>query len=364
MRRRLASVVLVVAATTGALVVATGVAHADSQEDAARKLVAYVPKDERNKCSIQDPTKTFPPVVAEAASVSARLDCGPDGDAQQLTYFQFTNADAMNRAYTGMSAGTVGKPYRSEEGKCPGEQTWGFNNGDDGRVACDYSTSTISGDPIAETVYRVWTYDRANILAFASAPVGNVDAVALRKWWLNNAGPLEEAGTVTGLAQPSTVSTHDAEQRLLKHVPKSMRKSCAAIPRQQIDNRFPTFYQDRLWANAAVSCTPTKPGAQLVSYVDVDPAVIDGYFATYVPPESTRSGDCPDFGTYHQGKGSKRRLVGQYSCYFSTNVGGAKVASYAWSDRKLGIIAIATNSTADATALKKWWEGSESGPEH
>lgn len=351
--------VLVVMVLVGSCISLPGIAHADPTEDAARTLVAFVPKDERYQCVVADATKALPRVGPEAASITAMLSCGPDRVAQAVYYFQFTNAAAMNRAYAALTNGIASEPVRSTDGKCPGEQTWGYHNGNDGRVACDYSTTDINNQAISETVFRAWTDNRANILSFASPKIANVDAVAFRSWWNQNAGPLETADSVKGLASPSSQSNSSAERTLLSHAPKSMRQSCAVIARQPSN---PNFFGDRLWVNAGVTCTPTQPGANTVSYLAVDPAAIDGYFGVYKPTADLLNGDCPSVGTYGPVQGKHRRTLGEYSCFFTTDANGARIASYAWSDRARGIVAVAQNNAGDAAALVKWWKGSEAGP--
>ncbi|MDQ6854685.1 MAG: hypothetical protein M3046_13505 [Actinomycetota bacterium] len=375
MKKSAVCMVLLATIIAGSLVAGLSSGHADATEDAARRLVAFVPKDERYNCRVEDTSpgnvNLLPAVRAEADSVSARLECGPDGAAANVAYFQFTNTDALRRAYMATGGSASGQPVRSVEGNCPSEGTWGFKTGDVGRVACDYGTTDLSGQGISETVYRSWTYERQNILAYAFPTTGNTDAVALRTWWSKHAGPLEKADDVQGLASPSDVPNRSAERSLLSHTPKSVRRSCSLIDRSQPDSREPVVFTDRLWVNAAAKCTPTQPGVTTVTYFAVAPSAIDGYFEQYKPAADTLVSDCPNYGTWSTAKGAKSRGAGEYACYITTDSAGSRSPYFAWSDRVLGIVAVARNDSGDGTdstsvrdtasALQKYWIGAESG---
>jgi hypothetical protein len=91
------------------------------------------------------------------------------------------------------------------------------------------------------------------------------------------------------------------------------------------------------------------------------PSVVDHFVEEFAPVDE---GDpCPAAGTWSEGKGKKRHVVGKYVCFNQANADGSQIAFIVWSQRELGIAATASLSTGndDLDALYKWWEG-DSGP--
>jgi hypothetical protein len=330
----------VVAASAIALSAPAG-ADANTAEVAARKLVRSIPVNHRYQCKISDPTdptQVGTVIVTEAASISAFVSCGPSGAANYVGYAQMTNAEAMNRLYLHFAEGSGGTT-RSTDGKCPSEGEWDLGGDTVGRVACYYSTQGGDGTTIEETVSRVWTDDVNNIIGFASASHGDIDAVALRDWWVDDAGPTENPEDVPELAPSSDAAVAKARRDLARHVPADIRKSCRPTDRNATN--------DRLWVRAELLCEAgTDTGVDLLYYNSVDPTVIDNIFEGTKPPSDTFDGDCPNVGVFSVGSGKKEHEIGEFSCKIIP--ANAQPVRYVWSDRDRGIIMYAYGTDVDA----------------
>jgi hypothetical protein len=249
-----------------------------------------------------------------------------------------TSAQAMNALYLQFAPGAEGAT-RSDEGKCPSEDTWELDNTTAGRVACFYATME-GATAIPETVSRVWTDDQHNIIAFAVSARGDVDAVALRKWWLDQAGPLQNAEDVPGLTPTSAAAIARARTDLLRHIPKNLRSDCATTTRSE--------ERDRLWVRVEFGCQPAAAtGVHALGYDAVNPAIVDKVFAATKPPAAAVDGSCPDTGTYTVGKGKAKHTVGEYACATIPETQDGSTVRYTWSNRKLGIIMYAFGTDAD-----------------
>ncbi len=264
------------------------------------------------------------------------------------------------------------RPVRSTDGNCPSDGTWDFSGTNAGRIACYYSSSTTDpstgvASTTPEFVARMWTYDQENILGWAAMAPGNTDAVALQTWWNNKAGPLQTADDVAGVV--SSGSEQARFQRALRaHIPAATRKTCTSIDLSDPTASGADVYAARLWIRAWVTCRATG-GAGAVVYGSIAPAAVDGFFAAFItrasaqPKTATATSDCPTSGTWSQGKGARKHVVGEFACFFhSDSSNSPEYAHYAWSHRKLGIIAQATNDNDDPSALVAWWNSSKSGP--
>ena len=346
-------------------------ATTDDVRAAAAELVGFIPEDVRYQCTID--TNPRPSSVQTApGTIRVGLDCpGTDG-VELVQYYLFADNGAMNNVYT-QAIGSAGTdPVRSEEGKCPSDGTWTLDGKEAGKSACYYATtetdSTGQVTTLPEYPVRVWTDDAENILTTARMPPGNTDAVALRTWWLNKAGPTATAATVNGVVS-SDAGVAQYERALLQHVPAVTRKHCTSTDLTDPTNTYE--YARRLWLRAAVSC-PTTGGAESVFYDSMAPAVVGPFFAGKIAAEketesaSQPNSNCPANGTYKVGKGKQARPGGQYACSSpsqnSTFNNGAPYAYYTWSDPKLGIVGSATNGADDPDALIAWFNSSRSGP--
>jgi hypothetical protein len=330
-------------------------ADTDTVGDAARELVRLIPADQRYQCFIAnpaDPTDVGTQIAAAAASITAFVECGPSGAADYIGYAQMTSADAMNGLYLHFANGGSGAG-RSPEGNCPSEGTWKLDDVVAGRVACYYSTQGSEGTAIPETVSRVWTDDQDNIISFAVAPHGNIDAVALRKWWLENAGPLDEPVDAPGITSGSASELRRSRAALLAQVPKPIRSSCTAVD--------PAIERDRAWTAAELSCDAgSSTGVSELYYAAVDPEVIDNVFAFTKPAKGTEDGTCPDSGTFTVGKGKAKHTVGEFACTLIEGGKAQEAFRYTWSDRKRGIVMYAYS--ADASKLASFVDSGAGDP--
>jgi hypothetical protein len=355
--RRLLTVVAVVATAAGVLAVA-GPAGAETPPPSmalTRELIGSIPQSQRHHCQLADPAEEGTIIAAEVASIRAMTRCYSINDLATLWYVLMDSPDSTARLYRSYS-GTFdpAAPYRDEDAQCPGETTWGFGEvKDDGMVACYYTARNLDGSPHEESTVLVWTYTAGNILGLAETTHGDADAAALKDWWRDDAGPLENPTPVKGIAD-WTKRDRDAEKALLSHVPKSVRGSCVVKDRA-LDG---AFARARLWSHAVVDC---KSGSIDVAYAAMNPDVVENYVDQFTP--SAEGDPCPASGTWSEGKGKKRRTVGNYVCFVHTNDDGSQTAWLIWSHRGLGIAATAAATTTndDATDVYEWWEG-DSGP--
>ena len=353
-------------------VAAPAPAATDTTLAAAATLAGFIPKNERGQCKI-DPHPAQPAFGAGGASIQAALYCPDIEGISDVEYYLFSDNAAMNSVYNLLVGDAGSEPVRSTDGNCPSNGNWNLSGKTAGQVGCFYTTTQLTdattgaSTPTAEYAARAWTADARNILGFASLAPGDDDAVALRTWWENKAGPLATADTGTG-AVTSTSNQAQYGRALLAHVPAAARKKCTTTDVSDATNN-PTYYARRLWIRAAVEC-PATGGADSVVYESVDPAVIDGFFKAYLAQATAEttatSSACPDQGTVSQGKGKQAHTIGQFACATAQSSGfnnGAPYAQYSWTDRKLGIVAFATNLENDPSALIKWFDSPASGPQ-
>jgi hypothetical protein len=355
--RRLIAIVVVVAAAVGMLALAgpAGAETAPPSLALTRELIGSIPQSQRNHCQLADPATEGTIIAGEAASIRAMARCYSVNDLATLWYVLMDSPDSTARLYRKYS-GTFdpAAPYRDEDAECPGETTWGFGDvKDDGMLGCYYAATNLDGTPHEESAVLVWTYTAGNILGLAETTHGDADAAALKDWWRDDAGPLAHPTRVKGIAD-WTVRDRDAEQALLSHVPKSVRGSCVVRDRATDG----AFAPARLWANAVVTC---KSGSINLAYAAMNPDVVENYVDQFIP--SAEGDPCPASGTWSEGKGKKRRTVGNYACFVSSNDDGSQTAWMIWSHRGLGIAATAAVNTTndDAKAVFDWWQG-DSGP--
>lgn len=324
-----------------------------------RELLSNIPLDHRYGCVARDPADASfygPATVAEAASISAAITCGPTGDVDFLGYWQFTDRDAMNRAHGAM---VLNGGNTEDSDDCPVDGEWGFGDETDGKVTCFYAT--LQGDEtIPPTVSRVWTDDRNLILGQVSLPAGNDDAFELRKWWRENAGPLEspdDSGFTDG------VDTK-ASRALLAAIPKSTRRSCTVADPSDGSGELRS---DRFYIEGYVTCDGPDPDVSFLTYASYDPDIVDdvleqGWSPSTEELDAAADDDvCPATGTWTLGKGAKKRDVGEYTCYFIPSETG-DYPTWAWTDSKQGILAAASGTDADPEVLHDWWLSDASGP--
>jgi hypothetical protein len=87
---------------------------------------------------------------------------------------------------------------------------------------------------------------------------------------------------------------------------------------------------------------------------------MDLFFAPFADIKDALDDPCPDVGTWSLESGRQAREVGEYVCYPDTRRDGA--ARIDWTQRELGIVAIAVRDDGDFDALINFWND-EAGPE-
>jgi hypothetical protein len=329
-----------------------------SSNEALAELVSYVPMSHRFTCNemTPGPDNSLAEIVAEASSVSTAVACA-DEVVPSISYYQFSNADAMNRVFLGA---VTNQDTGAAGDDCPENGTWEFDDGTGGRIVC-YLGTQRNGAPIPGTAVRLWTDDRTNILAIAVLPEGDADFAKLREWWSDDAGPTHSPDD-DGMVDEVDA---DDEEALLASIPKPTRSTCQPI---DVDEALADDTAiDRLYFAAAVECRNPHDDVDAVYYYKIDPDVIEDYLAEGQSPseaeldEADEEALCPAYGTWSVGKGRKKREVGSYSCYFvSTDTGQYPV--WGWTDTEQGIFASARGIEEDPTALHDWWQSDASGP--
>ncbi len=346
---RAAAVATLVAATVGGDAVAPAAADDVGKNDAVRSLLSYVPTGHRYHCHAQDPTDPAAyttEITDDSASISGALSCGPDDTASYIGYWQFTDAAAMDRTFDRFVTGNTASTEN-----CPADGTWGFGDATNGRIGCFLTA--------AKAAVRVWTDDRTLILAEAALEDGNSDTFELRKWWKDEAGPLEEADD-TGL----TELDRSRSRALLKRVPERTRDSCSIKDPFDVN---PTGFVGPYFIEAFVGCDAPAAGIGSVTYQMTSPDIIEDYLDEAYSPTDAQvdaaadDAVCPVEGNWTVGKGKHKRTRGAYTCYFEqTSTGRHPV--WTWTDTHEGILATARSRTGDADVLHDWWASKASGP--
>ena len=140
---------------------------------AYRALRAKIPAAIRSKCVPNRNSFTNPYVAAEA-------ECEhPSRGVWLVRYTSYQDDAGMNAAYDedGMLA-----LHQEEESRdpCPESGNWKVKGVVRGRYVC-----TVDVD----NSYLLWTLNKARIVAYAYAQVGDMDASEFIDWWNNEAGP-------------------------------------------------------------------------------------------------------------------------------------------------------------------------------
>jgi hypothetical protein len=333
-------------------------APADEELAAAQELAGFVPASERYGCVIG--TDLASDFESAPGTPEVGITCPATAGVERVRYFRFADTDTMDAVYTAFAGPAGTDPVQSEEGECPGEGPWDFGKGTAGRLACYYAD-----DPSRAAL--LWTYEKENILAFAAMPAGNTDAVALRKWWTDDGGPLEVADRIQSVAV-KPADQPPALKFLRAHVPAATRRTCSAIDPFDPDSDGGSLYDVRMWVAAGLACSAPQRGLDRVVYQVLDSRAVDGYFEAYSSiaqnqsPPAGSTAECPSTGTTKRPKGNKLHVVGEVACFYGQSADGTQFAEYAWTNRDLGIVAYALNRAGDVSALSDFYYSGSAGP--
>lgn len=139
---------------------------------AERELLSLVPSSIRDRCERDED-----PYEGATASVS----CTPRSGANTAYYMTFKTADQMKRFYFEfLDTNNI----KQDAGDCikKGTEEYPYTIGDSaaGRYACY---------PENEGIWMIWTHNKLRVLSMGYRK--DADAAKLRKWWTNDAGPIE-----------------------------------------------------------------------------------------------------------------------------------------------------------------------------
>jgi hypothetical protein len=111
--------------------------------------------------------------------VAVQVECEHPSDGVWLVRYTSYQDDAgMNAAYD--EDGFLALRQEQSNDDCPASGTWKVKGAVRGRYAC-----TVDLD----NSYLLWTLNKARIVAYAYAQVGDMDTASFLDWWNNEAGP-------------------------------------------------------------------------------------------------------------------------------------------------------------------------------
>ncbi len=365
-----AIVACALAATTGARAASpagakapTGTTGPAPPGEETRQLLPYVPTSHRYSCVPIDlvADHVVDEIRAEAASIDATAQCGPDGPAAAVSYYEFGDLSAMHRAY-GAIAAKLGPPADPD---CEGDHGWSY--GDDspgGRLLC-FVTSTGFSGAIPATAVLVWTAEDRGVLGYGAAEIGDDGAARLTRWWDKSAGPTKRYDD-TGIASPSNRPNEGSDAALRRAIPKQTRAACRSGDRTSPDSIGSSLFAHRFFVEAVAVCQASDPAADTVYYAKITDGAVEDYASqVYALSDEQLSDDgkrCPTQSTYSIGTGKAKRVLGTYACYFLDNADGTQRVVWRWTDTRQDVLAVAVNDAGDADALRAWWSSNRSGP--
>ena len=266
----------------------------------------------------------------------AAIDCDPVSDgATAVSYFRFSNTDALRRTYD-QHADAVNPPGGVDctDGDPPpnflGNRKYDLRSVDLGSMLCYLGDR---GTPVLE-----WTIEPLHLMirATGTAPADLVE------WFRKTYGiPLSavvEAANST--AKPPFPNA--AESTLLMHIPENTRKNCMRPSASQVEDNLSTANK------AAVVCGPSPAASIIFYYQFADAAAMN---QAYLAHQQVSGGDClagpPDFSAdapYSRGGDS-----GRLSC------GSAGNLHLMWTSDRFGILTFAFQGYAQQDLLD-WWQ--------
>lgn len=342
----------------GAVTVSPARAADRRETDAARQLLAFVPTEIRPSCRIVDLQQSLDaePLVRYAHDITVAVQCVPPAGADAVTYVQAESAQRANRLYRAFA------PKRrltrtNRAASCEGAETYSLGNGKPtvGHDVCYFETNVFVGD--AHPVAIDWTYAPRAIYVQSYRSDG--DAQALRDWWSDIAGPLQDPQNAR-IPAPQTAGEGAASYRaLLHHLPEAVRSTCRRASLQ--DDAPPSVADARVWVDAAADCHDDATGIDASFLHFTWNAPLDSEYRRMSEPlgggqasPAPGSSGCPTSGTW-QYDGTD---VGPFACgsvAADSGAGSASVLAYAWADPVDRIFAFAARAGSDGSELRAWW---------
>jgi hypothetical protein len=186
--------------------------------EAAQELLAFIPSDHRRWCSRVDP-ETF--ADGNFGDPGALVVCSdPAVGVASVAYARYDDpAEALARYQSAIPAGLPESDGSSTD--CPSQGTWHFPEAPDETVGSDAcSIGTQNGRDIAT---MAWTYDAEGILGLAFND--RADGAALKQWWNDFAGPLQQPEVDDEFASVSRAVRREVGTRLAESSP-AVVKTC------------------------------------------------------------------------------------------------------------------------------------------
>jgi hypothetical protein len=211
-----------------------------------------VPEADRASCARSDPSTLGDGTFGDALAI---LRCLPAHEGvSEVLYVAYPDAATLGAAYDRY----VVSGLPSADGvtvACNTEGTWSYGDGTDaGRDACFVSTES-DGVSVAK---MVWSTDAISVLGYAINTDGDGDA--LKRWWNDEAGPLQEPTAVEGVASFDPADRETAGRRLVKQLARSNATRCKLRDADVVDaySVDDAEWQWMPWVSAQVTCTLPK----------------------------------------------------------------------------------------------------------
>jgi hypothetical protein len=340
MRGRIGSLSACVALVLVALVAAAPAAGAKwsaSDVEAGRNLLKQVPDEIRAGCRFTD-------VRGEVAdpTLIAAVDCDLPGDApaDTLSYQWYETMEDADAAYDAVVSQEE-SPLQSDGcGAYEGEYT--IDDEDGGRYTCMGIGSATS---------IVYTYEPFPVVGVITdvSPPGDVEAMG--EFFDNDAGPIEDPGTIPSLQSQKFGSK--AAKALEQHIPKAIRKHC--------EPNGDSFTSP--WVAFEIQCVNPSPGVAFVKYTSYRDD--EGFDAAYdedrfLSVHDYEAPDSCDAGTWS----IRKKTVGSYTCALGTGDEDGEGATYLiWTVDQDRIVAVAYANDSDMSTddFIQWWND-DAGP--
>jgi hypothetical protein len=315
-------------------------AATDESLDTALALLEYVPETDRPSCARSDPSTLGDGTFADAAAI---LRCVPSHDGvTEVLYVAYPDAATLGAAYARYSVS--GLP--SADGVnvvCNTEGTWSFGDGTDaGRDACFVSTEA-DGVSVAK---MVWTADAISVLGYAINTDGDGDA--LKRWWNDEAGPLQEPTAVDGVASFAAADRKAAGRRLVKRLARTDARGCE-LRDADVSDAYSTDEAEWAWmpwVQAQVICRLPKSALYVTQVAPGDATA--GYWVAFRDGltdsgyESPSAAACSD-ARPHEVRGEQ---VGELWCWYYQQTLWASFYDY-----ETGVVTSATIPVKPARAV-------------
>ncbi|MFN8028605.1 MAG: hypothetical protein U0W40_20295 [Acidimicrobiia bacterium] len=322
-----------------------GAAQADASPEltAAAELASYLPLDQRGECARVDPTTFAEGRYANASAVASCLDVAADVD--RLLYVRFASLADLQQAYSeqlpaGISTGESGTP-------CPVETTWSYDGEGGGNDACFTDTITPDGGDATTVAKMVWTAEDQLILGFAVNDAADADA--LKKWWSDSSGPLQEPDT-EGLAPLTAAAWAKDGKRLIGTLPAAVSKCKtldAPFADESLRDREDPSYAYAPYLATEVDCSAPKGSVRYSQLTPETAARFAGFLRLYVYdseyPGLKKPAVCRQTTDLKVGK----KTVGEILCWYNQDT-----LWVAWYNDRTGVVGGYTTSRSPVDALK------------